>query len=134
VRSLDHDRGLAIITEGLLGYLEFSAVRALWRRFATALRAFSEGTYISDIHIGEIENLRVKAFRLMLAAFVRGPVHLHFGEGPEVVGTLTRAGFARAEIYPAHELAAGKGDSAAMAAPGKDSAARLAHILEARTA
>jgi O-methyltransferase involved in polyketide biosynthesis len=27
VRRLDHDGGLAIITEGLLGYLEFSAVR-----------------------------------------------------------------------------------------------------------
>ena len=37
VRPLDQNQGLAIITEGLLGYLEFSAVKALWRRFAGVL-------------------------------------------------------------------------------------------------
>ncbi|MGN6168333.1 MAG: class I SAM-dependent methyltransferase, partial [Solirubrobacteraceae bacterium] len=105
VRRLDHSRGLVIITEGLLGYLEYSAVRALWRRFAAALCTFKEGTYISDIHVDEVENLRVKAFRLALAAFVRGPVHVHFGEEPKVVGALTQAGFASAEIYRAHQLA-----------------------------
>jgi O-methyltransferase involved in polyketide biosynthesis len=133
VQRLDHDRGLAIITEGLLGYLEFSAVRALWRRFAAALCTFRVGTYISDIHIGEIQNLRVKAFRLVLAAFVRGPVHLHFGEDFEVLGALKQAGFAWAETHRAHELAADSADSTANGAPGTDSATRLAHILEART-
>ena len=134
VRSLDHNRGLAIITEGLLGYLQFSAVRALWRRFAAALCTFREGTYISDIHIGDAQNLRVKAFRLVLAAFVRGPVHLHFGEDFEVLGALTQSGFACSEIHRAHELAADRGDSTANGASRTDSAARLAHILEARTA
>lgn len=134
VRRLDHDRGLAIITEGLLGYLEFSAVGALWRRFAGVLGRFKAGTYISDIHIGEVQNLRVKAFRLVLAAFVRGPVHLHFGEEPEVVGALTQAGFASAEIHRAHELAASENGSPDNGTVAKDSAARLAHILEARTA
>jgi O-methyltransferase involved in polyketide biosynthesis len=129
VRPLDNDSGLAIITEGLLGYLEFSAVRALWRRFASAMRSFKEGTYISDIHIGEVRNLGVRAFRLVLSAFVRGPVHLHFGEAPEVVRALTQAGFASANIYRAHELAARQTSSTA-----EDPAARLAHILEARTA
>lgn len=134
VRPLDQNLGLAIITEGLLGYLEFSAVKALWRRFAAVLSTFREGTYISDIHIGENQDLRVKAFRLVLAAFVRGPVHLHFGEEPEVVGALTGAGFACAEIHRAQELAASGNDSDANGAAAKDSAARLAHTIEARTA
>jgi O-methyltransferase involved in polyketide biosynthesis len=129
VQRLDQDHGLAIITEGLLGYLEPSAVTGLWRRFVVALSTFKEGIYISDIHIGEVQNLRVKAFRLLLAAFVRGPVHLHFGEAPEVIAALTKAGFASAEIDRAYELAAGATDRSAA-----DPAARLAHTVEARTA
>jgi O-methyltransferase involved in polyketide biosynthesis len=124
VKTLDRDGGLAIITEGLLGYLEPSDVRALWRRFAAALATFSPGVYISDIHIGEVQNLRVRAFRVALAAFVRGPVHLHFGDEPEVVAALKEAGFASAQIHRAFELSNGDGDSAA----------RLAHTLEAWTA
>ncbi len=134
VRPLDQKLGLAVITEGLLGYLELSAVRALWRRFAAVLSTFREGTYISDIHIGDTQNLRIKAFRLVLSAFVRGPVHLHFGEEPEVVGTLKRAGFACAEIYRAQELAANGNDSTANGTAAKDPAARLAHIIDAQTA
>jgi O-methyltransferase involved in polyketide biosynthesis len=134
VRPLDQNLGLAIITEGLLGYLEFPAVSALWRRFAAVLSTFREGTYISDIHIGEAQNLRVKAFRLALAALVRGPVHLHFGDEPEVAGALTGAGFASAEIYRAQELAANGKYSATNGTAAEDSAARLAHTIEARTA
>ena len=121
VQTLNRDGGLAIITEGLLGYLEPSDVRALWRRFAGALATFTPGVYISDIHIGEVHNLRVKAFRLVLAAFVRGPVHLHFGHQPEVVAALKEAGFASAHIHRAFELSD----------DGGDSAARLSHTLEA---
>ena len=36
-RELDPGEGLAIITEGLLGYLPTDAVAALWRRFARTL-------------------------------------------------------------------------------------------------
>lgn len=122
-KGLDRDRGLAIITEGLLGYLEPSAVRALWRRFATTLATFDAGVYISDIHIGEVLNLRVKAFRLVLAAFVRGPVYLHFGDEPEVIEALLDAGFASAKVHSARDLA-DEGD-------GDNSAARLSHTLEA---
>jgi O-methyltransferase involved in polyketide biosynthesis len=124
VRGLDPGSGLAIVTEGLLGYLEPADVRRLWRRFASALERFRAGVYLSDIHIGELQDLRVKAFRVLLAAFVRGRVHLHFGDRGEVVAALRDAGFAGAEVYRAYQLA---GD-------GDDPAARLAHTLEAFTA
>lgn len=139
VRDLDPAGGLAIVTEGLLGYLEPADVRDLWGRFARALVNFRAGVYISDIHIGEIQNLRVKAFRLLLAAFVRGRVHLHFGDEQEVVRALRQAGFASAGVHRAHVVAARQGDSAGGAADGRDSgvadtsdsAARMAHTLEA---
>lgn len=130
--ELDHRRGLAIITEGLLGYLEPSDVRALWRRFADTLRDFRHGTYISDIHIGEERNLRVRAFRLLLSAFVRGRVHLHFGNEPEVLAALTAAGFSSARVHRAYRVTMDGGESG-RAGDDSDPAARLAHILEAST-
>jgi O-methyltransferase involved in polyketide biosynthesis len=122
--DLDQSTGLAILTEGLLGYLEHETVKEIWRRFAAALDRFAHGSYISDIHIGELQDLRVKAFRLMLSVFVRGRVHLHFGNEQEVVSALRGAGFASAAIHRAADLSS----------DGDDSAARLAHTLEASTA
>lgn len=123
VDGLDHGQGLAIVTEGLLGYLERDTVRTLWRRFAQGLERFPYGTYISDIHIGEAQDMRVRAFRLLLSLFVRGPVHLHFGDEQGVVDGLLDAGFVSAKVYRAAELS---GD-------GADRAANLAHTLEAST-
>ncbi len=121
--GLDRGHGLAILTEGLLGYLEHETVRTLWHRFAAALAQFPYGTYISDIHIGELQDARVKVFRVLLSAFVRGRVHLHFGDEHEVQSALLEAGFAAAEVHRAAELS---GD-------GSDPAAGLAHTLQAST-
>lgn len=139
VQALDPAAGLAIVTEGLLGYLEPSDVRDLWRRVASVLANFRVGVYVSDIHIGEIQNLRVKAFRLVLSAFVRGRVHLHFGDEQEVVAALREAGFTSARVLPAYEVAAQREGSPGGATDGHDSsaadkddsAARMAHTLEA---
>jgi O-methyltransferase involved in polyketide biosynthesis len=119
--TLDPLNGLAIITEGLLGYLEHDAVKGIWRRFARTLKSFRQGTYISDIHIGELQNLQVRVFRVMLSAFVRGRVHLHFGTEHEVVAALREAGFSSADVWRAADVAG----------TSRDTGARLAHILEA---
>jgi O-methyltransferase involved in polyketide biosynthesis len=123
-QSLDSDKGLAIVTEGLLGYLEPQAVRGIWRRFADTLEGFRAGTYISDIHIGELQNAEVRAFRVLLSVFVRGRVHLHFGTEEEVVEALREAGFPTAKVCRAADVAG----------TGGDTAARLAHTLEASIA
>jgi O-methyltransferase involved in polyketide biosynthesis len=122
--ELDPEGGLAIITEGLLGYLPPDAVLDVWARFAGVLEGFSSGRYISDIHIGELQDVTVRAFRVLLSIFVRGRVHLHFGDSGGVVEKLRDAGFASAEVRLAADLA-GQVDS--------NYASRLAHILEAWT-
>jgi O-methyltransferase involved in polyketide biosynthesis len=119
--ELDAQQGLAVITEGLLGYLPHQAVREIWARFARALSGFASGRYISDIHIGELQTVQVRAFRVLLSLFVRGRVHLHFGEPSEVKAALREAGFARAEVWPAASVARADGGGGA----------RLAHVLEA---
>jgi O-methyltransferase involved in polyketide biosynthesis len=121
--ELDPARGLAIITEGLLGYLDSVAVGGVFRRFAHTLSAFSAGRYISDLHLGELQTIQIRAFRIVLSAFVRGRVHLHCSSAAEAEAALLAAGFATAVVRPASELAAGRS--------GSESG--LAHILEAST-
>jgi O-methyltransferase involved in polyketide biosynthesis len=119
--ELDPSRGLAIITEGLLGYLPTPQVEAIWRRCAKTLGGFAHGAYISDVHLSSLATIEVRAFRVLLSAFVRGRVHLHFRDPAEVVASLAAAGFARADVRPAFAIAGMD------AQPGT----RLAYVLEA---
>jgi O-methyltransferase involved in polyketide biosynthesis len=64
--ELDRTAGLAIITEGLLGYLPGDAVDAVWRRFASTLDGFARGRYMSDLHLGSVQNAQVRVFRVVL--------------------------------------------------------------------
>ena len=116
--GLDTQKGLAIVTEGLLPYLPTDQVGAIWRRFATALSRFESGVYASDIHVGVAEGAAERAFRLLLSMFVRGRVHVHFESPAEVVAALKDAGFTSAEVRRADEGAS-------------DRSSRIAHILEA---
>ncbi|HUE28634.1 MAG TPA: class I SAM-dependent methyltransferase [Solirubrobacteraceae bacterium] len=121
--GLDPGRGLVIITEGLLGYLPRDAVEQIWRRFASVLGGFSADRYISEIHLSSVADLQVRAFRVLLGAFVRGRVYLHFDSAAEVVAALRAAGFSSADVTPAAELVPG---------PENRGSSR-AHILEAST-
>jgi O-methyltransferase involved in polyketide biosynthesis len=90
--------GVAVVTEGLLGYLPGTAVETLWRRLATMLGGFAAGRYVSDLHIGAVQNSQVRIFRVLLSAFVRGQVHLHFETPGEAEDALRDAGFASARV------------------------------------
>ena len=119
--EFDPNRGLAIITEGLLGYLPTDAVDGIWRRFARTLSRFPDGRYISDLHLGGSVTPQVRAFCLLLSAFVRGRVYLHFSGAREAEAALASAGFASARVGPAID------DGGA----DPDRGSRLANILEA---
>ncbi|HWN72602.1 MAG TPA: class I SAM-dependent methyltransferase, partial [Solirubrobacterales bacterium] len=51
IETMDPARGLAVITEGLLVYLDDATVESLWARLAKALRPFPTGVYLSDLRI-----------------------------------------------------------------------------------
>jgi O-methyltransferase involved in polyketide biosynthesis len=121
--QLDPGRGLVVITEGLLGYLPTGEVSGIWRRVAATMSQFDRGRYLSDVHLSSLQTLEVRAFRVLLGAFVRGRVHLHFRDPGEVVDALQAAGFARAEVRPAFAVAG------LSSHPGT----RLAYVLEATT-
>lgn len=122
-RFFDPERGLAIITEGLLNYFDRAAVEKMWLRFARVLSRHRHGLYLSDLHLGEdIERVRgARAFAALLSVFARGRVHFHFADSGEAGRALLTAGFAEARFFPA-------------ARPGTGHrAAPPVRILEART-
>ncbi|HET9103078.1 MAG TPA: class I SAM-dependent methyltransferase [Solirubrobacteraceae bacterium] len=117
--ELDRDQGVAVITEGLTGYLAPADLAGLWRRIAAFLDGFPRGLYISDLHLGGTPPPEVRVFRLLLSAFVRGGVYLHFADAAAAQAALREAGFARAGVVPARGPGSGRGETA--------------HILEAST-
>jgi O-methyltransferase involved in polyketide biosynthesis len=96
--TLDPQRGVAVITEGLLPYLHRDAVLGLWKRIAGALDTFPAGRYLSDLHLGVDASPVVRAFTLALAAFVRGGVRAHFEDAATATAALLEGGFTTAEI------------------------------------
>jgi O-methyltransferase involved in polyketide biosynthesis len=121
--ELDRSQGVAIITEGLLGYLDSASVDGVWRRFATVLHEFPAGRYISDLHLGDVQNVFIRGFRVALSVFVRGRVHLHFDSAVDAEAALLDHGFATASVRPASDIVEVPNG------PGGG----LAHILEAST-
>lgn len=111
--------GLVVITEGLTGYLSPGDLAGLWRRIAMVVRGYDGGRYLSDLHLGGSPQLEVRAFRLLLSAFVRGRVHLHFPDVTGAQAALRAAGFTSARVIPARPPGGGRGQTA--------------HILEAST-
>ncbi len=100
-RLLDPQRGLAVITEGLLNYLDEPEVRGLWARIARLLRRHPSGLYLSELHLGcEVKRLGLLgAFRRVLGAFTGGRIHLHFETPADVVAALEQAGFTAQTLH-----------------------------------
>ena len=92
--KLDPGRPVALITEGLLAYLQREQVLGMWRRFAATLGTFPDGHYLSDLHLGEdAGGPVVNGFLAALSLFVGGRVSLDFRSSDEAGDALCDAGF-----------------------------------------
>lgn len=97
--GLEQGAPTAIVTEGLLSYLETDDLLTMWRRFAAALRSFPTGVYLAELHLGtDMDASYIRAFRRGLSAFVRGPVNWHFAEEEDCAAALREAGFEAAAV------------------------------------
>lgn len=104
VETLDPEAGLAIVTEGLLTYLDDDTVDALWARLAKALGRFDRGVYLSDLRFAKRDRgIPERAFDVVLSAFVRGKVHAYRGDEATAVAALRQAGFAEARLHRGDE-------------------------------
>jgi O-methyltransferase involved in polyketide biosynthesis len=100
VETLEPDRGLAIVTEGLLTYLDDATVEALWTRIAGLLAGFRGGAYLADLRLaGPGRGVTERAFDIVLGAFVRGKIHAYRGDVAMAEAALRGAGFGRVELH-----------------------------------
>jgi O-methyltransferase involved in polyketide biosynthesis len=103
--ELDPSSGLAIVTEGLLSYLDRDSVLGLWRRAAETLGRFPNGLMISDLHLGGENAGLITAIGVrVLSAFVRGRVEMHFEDEEGAIAALNAAGFDRATLHNGSEI------------------------------
>jgi len=125
--ELDPSRGLAIITEGLLTYLDDATVEALWARFAAVLGRFERGAYLSDLRFARRDRgTPERAFDLILGAFVRGKVHAYRGDESSAEAELRAAGFGAVRLH--------RGDEHPAAAEAReDAGAAVICVIEAAT-
>jgi O-methyltransferase involved in polyketide biosynthesis len=122
--ALDQAAGVAVVTEGLLGYLDTNTVEALWRRIAAVLARFPAGLYVSDILPESAgSNPAVVAGRRALGVFVGGRAHLHYADAGAVCDAARSAGFAEVRVRPAAEI---------QSAAGGVGSLTLAQVIEAR--
>jgi len=120
------EEGLAVIVEGLVGYLETEALLGMWRTLARSMSAFGAAVYLSDLQLGGGAGQSVALFRALLSVFVGGRVALHhFHDAAEAERALREAGFTEASVVPAPALISPR---QARVAAG----ASLAHVASAR--
>ena len=94
-RTLDPNTGTAIVTEGLMNYLDPTAAQGVWRRIAATLAQFPQSIYLSDLYLKPRRtNPAAAAFGALLSAFVRGRMHVHFRSAEEVAAVMKNCGFA----------------------------------------
>lgn len=123
--ELDSAKGTAVITEGLLNYFPTSSVLDLWRRIGATLCRYPAGVYLSDIGLRPAgDHALVDGFVVLLEAFVRGRVSLHFAGPEEVEERLQEAGFGSADVRPI-------ADWPAAATWASDPATHRVHVLAA---
>lgn len=106
-KTLDPDQGLAIVTEGLLSYLNPTTAKALWLRISGQLQGFKHGLYISDGYIqSEVQSLSSTLIRSVLQPFVRGRLHNHYDSAKDAQEKLKAHGFTQATLHAARDLPA----------------------------
>ncbi len=127
-RTLDSEQGTAIITEGLMNYLEPTSADAVWKRIAKVLRTFPQGTYLCDVYLTQDNrNLAMLAFGAILQAFVRGRMHVHFHSEARAVDRMEVAGFSSVVLHKTATIPEARQHA-------KIRGGALVRILEARTA
>jgi O-methyltransferase involved in polyketide biosynthesis len=105
VKTLDKTKGIAIITEGLMNYLDPDAAKAVWSRIAKNMKLFPHGLYLADGYVRS-GNRSVSAllFGAVLSTFVRGRMHIHFNNTAHAVEIMRKAGFRSAALHKTRNL------------------------------
>lgn len=97
--------GLAVVTEGLVSYLNPGSALGVWTRIAHTLKRFPSGVYLSDAYVkADRYGLAGTYFRGIVQRAVGGRMYLHFDTLRHAGHVLKGAGFARATLHAPDSL------------------------------
>lgn len=103
--TLDQSAGTAVITEGLMNYLEPDTARGVWRRIAACLARFPRGLYLSDVYFTtENHGVAARIIGKALQAFVRGRMHIHFDSATHGAQLMRGLGFEHVWVHETRSL------------------------------
>ena len=98
--TLDPKGGVAVITEGLMSYLDPPSAQGAWKRIAIALKRFPHGAYLSDSYVrSDRYGLAGTVFRGFIQRTVKGRMHVHFETTADADAQLKAAGFAQVTMH-----------------------------------
>ena len=104
-QPLDTSGGLAIITEGLLSYLDPRTASGVWRRIARTLGTFGSGVYLSEAYVrGSRRDIGGAVFRGVIQQFVRGRLHVHFETPEQALVHMKKAGFRNVTLHEPRQI------------------------------
>ncbi len=119
--ELDIDRGLMVITEGLLNYFPRADDERLWGLIADTLKRFPSGLYVADVVLGsKAGGRRQRLFGAALGTFVGGRIHFPLADEADAASALRGAGFDDVVIHRGSEGGSARG-------------ADRIHVVEGRT-
>ncbi len=92
-KRLDQSQACAMITEGLIGYLNKPQAEQVWSRVFSFMSHFNSGTYYTDMHVAEHnQNVVVDLFKRGLALFVGNTIEWAFETDEEVINAMKKNG------------------------------------------
>lgn len=104
--QLDQSKPVVVITEGLVNYFPLPVISEFWKKLATSLEAFPQGTYLTDnypLYRGMPFYRTLKVLGNMLGAVSRSQVGFHFHADDEAIQHFKQLGFDELQIHnPAH--------------------------------
>ena len=99
--SLDKERPVLIITEGLVNYFELPVIAQVWERMATKLKEFPAGYYITEVYPDLQEHPYYKWMqraKRLVALLTRGDYPLHYTNDTHMKEGFEGCGFRKAII------------------------------------
>lgn len=105
IKTLDKTKGVAIITEGLMNYLDPDEARGVWTRIAKNMKLFPHGLYLADAYLMRgNRSIPSMIFGAVLSAFVRGRMHIHFKTAAHGIDVMRKAGFRSVALHEPRSL------------------------------
>lgn len=98
----DRSRPVVVIMEGLVNYFDLAVISGVWQRLATALRAFPQAWYLTDVYPRVPEHRAyglIRAANESLRLASRSHFQLHFESAEEMQTHFRALGYDEVQVF-----------------------------------